>query len=342
MSERRTYTLDDRAVGFLVAVPKELNSKFVSDLIISFFDGVDLLSYPDWYFLSSAVERDSVGGVLLQKSSVVGSNPIDQEKARLALVLSKLRSLDVSSYDSFCQFLALPEVRVGGLLEWDLGKLYNLCLRDPFFKGVSFPSGWLSDDRYSRPSVLNPEYTVEFALKKSVSLSRSSFGVSSFLSSLFEAVSNSIVDDLVFTREFGMTRVQFEAEKRKEDEKIRKEAEEKQREIMREELAEKERLEEEFEKRRAEFLTGVIAKAREVLSSAHSVCGSLFSRCEGELIVGYHLDSPGQYDGVGYPFGRPKYSPVFCKKHLLRSGSFNEVAGVLLFGGWEYVIVSKE
>ena len=34
MSERRTFTLGDDAVSYLEKVPKELNSKFVSSLIV--------------------------------------------------------------------------------------------------------------------------------------------------------------------------------------------------------------------------------------------------------------------------------------------------------------------
>ena len=57
MSERKIFTLDDRAVDFLNSLPKDHNSKFVSDLIISFFEGRNLSSVSASSFLSSDVKE---------------------------------------------------------------------------------------------------------------------------------------------------------------------------------------------------------------------------------------------------------------------------------------------
>lgn len=346
MSERRTYTLDDRAVGFLSAIPKDLNSKFVSDLIISFFDGVDLLSYPDWYFLSSVVDRDDVDGVLLQKSDIVSSSPIDQEKARLALVLSKLKSLDISSYDSFCQFLALPEVRVGGFFDWSLGSLHQKSGR---FVQVFFGQGWQYYEGWdfvglvpSSVFQLRSSDTVEFYLKEQVSLISPGLDVVGFLKGLFEVVSSGILRDLVYREKYGMAYSEYvekleqeEAEKKKEEERKRIEEKEKREEEKRREALE-------IERGKSVFIASVESDLREKLLKSSCGASSLFSKCDGELAVGYFLESPGWYHGVNYPFGYPEYTPVFCRKHLLRFGILKEGVGVFSYAGREYVIVSKE
>jgi hypothetical protein len=324
MSERRTYTLDDRAVEFLSAVPKDRNSQFVSDLIVSFFDGKDLLSVSDWGFLSSKVKglrenRDS--GLSVSDVSPGSSNPVDLEKARFARVLSKLNSLDLSNYQAFCDFLALPDVRVGGFLDWTLDRLRQESghyVEGGFFgKQWEYYEGWdfvklIPSSVFERRS----SDAVEFYLKRQVSLLNPGFGFGSFLKALFEVVSSRVLRDLVYREKYGIGYSEY-VKKQMEEEEDRKRNAEKAQEESEKKKAEKERQEAlRVERGKADFISSVEAGLREKLFKGRCGASSVFSKCGGRLTAGYFIDPDGWTSSSGGFKSEVEYAPVLCEKHL--------------------------
>ena len=324
MSERRTYTLDDRAVEFLSAVPKDRNSQFVSDLIVSFFNGEDLLSVSDWGFLSSKVKglrenRDSGPSVL--DVSPGSSNPVDLEKARFARVLAKLNSLDLSNYQAFCDFLALPDVRVGGFLDWTLDKLRQESghyVAGGFSgKQWEYYEGWdfvklIPSSVFERRS----SDTVEFYLKKQVSLLNPGVNFGSFLKGLFEVVSSGVIRDLVYREKYGIGYSEY-VKKQMEEEEDRKRKAEKAQEESEKKKAEKERQELlEIEKEWVGYISSIESGVRKDLSNGECGASSLFSKCEGKLSVGYFVDAHAWNGYSGVYEARTDYTPILCEKHL--------------------------
>ena len=309
MSERRTYTLDDGAVDCLKVVPKDRNSQFVSDLIVSFFEGKDLLSDSDWGFLSSEVEGVHENG------GSESSSPIDLEKARLRGVLSRLESLDLSSYQAFCDFLALPEVRVGGVFDFTLGRLYQEHSEEWDFLGL-IPSSDVENHSAD---------TVEFYLKERVSELEPDFDFLGFLGGLFGAVSSLVLRDLIYQERFGLTYSEYvkrreeegEAKKKVEDERLKALKIEKERRRALE--VEKERMEAlKIEEGKADFISSVEADLRGRLLKGGCSGSSFFSGCRGKLSVGYRVDPRSwHYSDSVLLEADVEYTPFYCEKHLL-------------------------
>ena len=314
MSERRTYTLDDRAIGFLEAVPKDRNSQFISDLVVSFFEGKNLLSSSGWEFLSSEVRGLQEGyefGSSLPVAVSESSDPVDLEKTRLRGVLSKLESLDFSSYRAFSGFLSLPEVRVGGMFDWTLGSFYQ---RSGCGYSLRCSEGW-DFVKLISSSVFEdrPSDTLEFFLKEQVSKLKPDFDIGSFLKGLFGAVSSEVLRDLAYQEQFGLTYSEY-ARKQKEVEEAKKK---KAREEAERRRAEEERLKQlKIDKEKADFISSIEVGIREKLSKSRCDSSFLFSRCQGKLRAGYFIDAHAWDRYAGEYRTRVDYSPVLCEKHL--------------------------
>ncbi len=319
MSERRTYTLDDRAVDFLNAVPKDRNSKFVSDLIISFFEGESLLSLSDWEFLSSEVQgssEDSDSDSDLVESSSISdsfpsrtSNPIDSEKARISHVLKSLHSLDINSYFDFHSFLLDPDVRKGGVFDLSLSELYShYHSKDRLdWDFVSL----LPDSAYKSYS----SHTLAFFLSEQVSQVKPDFDILEFLENLLKSVSSVLLRDLVSQQTYGMNYSEYLLKKvAEEDAKAN------------EEKAEKERLELlSIERKNAYYISSVEMSLRRKLSTSKCDASSIFSKCEGKLSAGYFIDPDVFHPSSGLYSPQAYYSPVYCEKHRSKyASSFDE------------------
>lgn len=312
MSERRTYTLDDRAIGFLEAVPKDRNSQFISDLVVSFFEGKNLLSSSGWEFLSSEVRGLQEGYEFGSSLPVVvseSSDPVDLEKTRLRWVLSKLESLDFSSYRAFSDFLSLPEVRVGGMFDWTLGSFYQ---RSGCGYSLRCSEGW-DFVKLISSSVFEdrPSDTLEFYLKEQVSKLKPDFDIGSFLKGLFDVVSSGVLRDLAYQEQFGLTYSEY-ARKQKEEEEAKKKKAREEAEWRR---AEEERLKQlKIDKEKDDFVSSIRARTIDKLSQGNCEAYSLFSKCKGRLSAGYFIDDH-YWDGYEYRT-EIHYTPLLCEKHL--------------------------
>lgn len=317
MSERRTYTLDDRAVDFINSVPKDRNSKFVSDLIISFFEGESLLSLSDWEFLSSEVQGSSEGSDsdLVESSSISDSfpsstsNPVDSEKARISHVLKSLHSLDINSYFAFHSFLLDPDVRKGGVFDLSLSELYShYHSKDRLdWAFVSL----LPDSAFTSYS----SHTLEFFLSTQVSQVKPDFDILEFLEDLLNSVSSVLLRDLVSQQTYGMNYSEYLLKKVAEQDAKADEEE-----------AEKERLELlRTERENAYYISSVEMSLRRKLSSSKCDASSIFSKCEGKLSAGYFIDPHAWNGHTGEYQTRVNYTPVLCEKHLSKYHSTIEL-----------------
>ena len=347
MSERRTYTLGDDAVSYLEKVPKELNSKFVSSLIVSFFEGESLLSSSEWSFLSEFVDRD---GDVPTSAVSLSSDPVDREKDRLRRILFLLDGIDLSVYSEFYEFLYNSEVRVGGLFELSLAQIHRLSGSFMEKKGSYWDEKvWVFLPGWDFLSVVPESYwdsysanSLEYVLKKEAVSLKPVFDLRSFLESLLSVASSLVLEDLFYVMEHGMSkadwlekeRLEREAEKERENKKRLEEEKRLRREKEERELREKE----EFERKRLEFVVSVEEKVRKRLSSYSCSARSVLSKCEGDLFGGYYLDSPGVYRD--YPFGEPLYSPLGCRKHLSKFASVDWEKGEFRYGLHTFKIVS--
>lgn len=348
MSERRTYTLEDDAVSYLEKVPKELNSKFVSSLIVSFFEGESLLSFSEWHFLSDLVDRD---GNVSTSAVSLSSDPVDREKDRLRRILFLLDEIDLSVYSEFNEFLSNTEVRVGGLFELSLAQIHRLSgsfrekdgsfyerkkvwvfLPEWDFLGVVPESYW---DSYSANSL-------EYVLKKEAVSLTPAFDLRSFLKSFLSVASSLVLEDLFYVKEHGMTKADWleketlerEAEKERENKRRLEEDKRLQREKEEQELVKRK----EFEKRKLDYVASLEEKLKGQLRNGSCASRSIVSRCKGDLVSGYFLDSPGVYQN--YPFGEPYYFGIFCKKHISEIASVDWEKGEFRYREKSYKIVS--
>jgi hypothetical protein len=349
MSERRTYTLEDDAVSCLEKVPKDLNSKFVSSLIVSFFKGESLLSSSEWSFLSGLVRGDDK--YLPSREVSVPSDPVDKEKDRLRRVLLLLVQIDLSVYTEFCGFLSNPEVQVGGLFELPLSRIRLMSgffkKKDSGFYGNEkvwvFHSDWEFLRVVPEPYwVSYSEKSLEYVLKKEAISLKPAFDLDVFLRSLLSVASSLVLEDLFYVKEHGMTkadwlekeRLEQEAEKERENKNRLEEEKRLQREKEERELLERK----EFERRKLGYVASLEVEFRHRLENGFCSSSSVFRKCKSDLVGGYYLDSPGVYQD--YPFGEPHFFGVFCKKHLSEIASVDWEKGEFQCGGKTYKIVS--
>ena len=314
MSERRIFTLEDVAVSYLNSVPKDLNSKFVSSLILSFFEGKSLLSNSDWSFLSEFVkgrEEDLSDVSCLSPSDMIAPekerlkedlpdvlslSPLDkiaQGKERLKLVLDRLSLVDFSSQSSLSEFLSDPEVRVWRFLDMKFSELVSKSGREVrlFDQSIVFYNGW------EFMSFIPLHYYMN-ALSSSVSDVLSDWSNSSFdkyhlpevVSSLLTLASDVVVSDLEFIRDHGMTRSQYASyialEKKALEDSKRAQAEE-------------------WESKKSDAWASSEREANKRLSGS-CFYSSYRNDCSNNLIVGYFVD-PSDL--------KPYFTPVFCWYH---------------------------
>lgn len=349
MSERRTYTLEDEATSFLEKVPKELNSKFVSSLIVSFFNGVSLLSSSEWSFLSGLVRGDEK--YLPSGEVSMSSDPVDKEKDRLRRVLLLLEQIDLSVYSEFCEFLSNSEVQVGGLFELPLSRI-RIVSGSFKKKGFSFYGSeevlaFRSDWEFLSviPESFWDSYSEEslgYVLKKEAVSLKPAFDLDVFLRSLLSVASSLVLEDLFYVKEHGMTkadwlekeRLEREAEKERENKRRLEEDKRLQREKEEQELVKRK----EFEKRKLDYVASLEEKLKGQLRNGSCASRSIVSRCKGDLVSGYFLGSPGVYQD--YPFGEPHYFGIFCKKHISEIASVDWERGEFRYREKSYEIVS--
>ena len=204
---RKTFSLSEKALSVLDDVLSEDRSDFVSDAVLFY------AHYNSGGKLNNSGVSEDV------------SDPVGFELARMNSVLSKLDSLDFSSYASWVAFFNDPELKEYSFLEESFAGFVSGDIQKKLLEtypiNISLKSFILAEALKRVSGLVVEDLSRGFP---SDSL-RLPLRLKDFLSDVIREGVSSRAEDLFFLKEYGVSKSVYESQKREKEDALRREAE---------------------------------------------------------------------------------------------------------------------
>ena len=204
---RKTFSLSEKALSVLDDVLSEDRSDFVSDAVLFY------------------AHHNSGGKLNNSGVSEDVSDPVGFELARMNSVLSKLDSLDFSSYASWVAFFNDPELKEYSFLEESFAGFVSGDIQKKLLEtypiNISLKSFILAEALKRVSGLVVEDLSRGFP---SDSL-RLPLRLKDFLSDVIREGVSSRAEDLLFLKEYGVSKSVYESQKREKEDALRREAE---------------------------------------------------------------------------------------------------------------------